>query len=775
MTLNNTHTVIPSAIEGWILDAYPSDPGRMTVWLITKKGQRVKLTDTFQPCIYVSAQQDDLEHLITRLYNNQKIASIRFVQKFVQATDIEKSRVLEITVKDCRQISLLTLEILKVGDYLRYEVNNCDIQNDRSYFFSHDLFPLAFVEVKLTKSGLHYTLLDSVESTDYVVPPLRIITVEVDVAKKGIVSNFDDEIDKIRVKQEDKEEILIDYGDEATKLLQLVYAVKELDPDIVLTSAGDSYQFPYLIHRAHINNVFEEFVLSRENKTFDRKSSRGNTYFSYGRTFYRAGTIRLYGRIHIDSNNTFILREADFGGLFEVARICRTPLHTAARFSIGSSMSSMQVYQAIKDDILVPRNKKIPETFKSAYELLVGDRGGFIYEPHVGIHDSVAELDFSAMYPALMLKYNISAETVLCKCCPDSTRRIPELNYHICTKRVGIVPKTIELALTKRLKYKRLRDETSDKHLKEAYDSRQTALKWVLVTCFGYLGFKNSKFGTVDGHIGVCAFGRDAFLKAKQIAEEHGFQVIHGIVDSLWLKKQDANRDDYKSLSQVITKKIGVPINFEGYYKWIIFLPSKMYPKIGVLNRYFGVMENGKNKIRGLETRRSDTPRFIFDAQVEMISILSSADNSAKLYDKIPEVLKLLRVYRQRLLNRQISVSDLIVTKHMSKHPKNYRQHVSQVIAAQQLNMQGIDTPAGNDIGFIFTNAEHKRYERRVKAMTLIEKGVNPDTKKYLGLLCDSTATLLGFAGYSTQKVYDAIRGQQQIALSDVIATKKEN
>jgi DNA polymerase elongation subunit (family B) len=94
-----------------------------------------------------------------------------------------------------------------------------------------------------------------------------------------------------------------------------------------------------------------------------------------------------------------------------------------------------------KPDVLIPRNKSIPEAFKSAYDLLVGDRGGFVYEPIIGAHDHVGEVDFSSMYPSIMANNNISAETVLCKCCPDSSIRIPELNYHICTKRTGIAPK----------------------------------------------------------------------------------------------------------------------------------------------------------------------------------------------------------------------------------------------------------------------------------------------------------------------------------------------
>ena len=76
-------------------------------------------------------------------------------------------------------------------------------------------------------------------------------------------------------------------------------------------------------------------------------------------------------------------------------------------------MSSLQFYQAVKDEGLIPRNKSIPEAFKSAHGLLVGDRGGFVYESQVGIHDGIGEVDFTSMYPSLMVKKNISAETVL--------------------------------------------------------------------------------------------------------------------------------------------------------------------------------------------------------------------------------------------------------------------------------------------------------------------------------------------------------------------------
>lgn len=171
---------------------------------------------------------------------------------------------------------------------------------------------------------------------------------------------------------------------------------------------------------------------------------------------------RLYGRVHIDEKNTFILSEAGLDGLIEVARTCRVFMHTAAVSSIGSSMSSIQFYQAMKNNVLIPRNKSIPEAFKSAYELLIGDRGGFVYEPVVGVHDDVGEVDFASMYPTVMVNNNTSAETVLCKCCPDSKQRIPDLGHNICEKRAGIVPKVLKPVIVKRLLYKRLKAETQD-------------------------------------------------------------------------------------------------------------------------------------------------------------------------------------------------------------------------------------------------------------------------------------------------------------------------
>jgi DNA polymerase elongation subunit (family B) len=53
------------------------------------------------------------------------------------------------------------------------------------------------------------------------------------------------------------------------------------------------------------------------------------------------------------------------------------------------------------------------------------------------------------------------------------------------------------------------------------------------------------------------------------------FKVLHGIVDSIWVIKQGAVREDYLKLKEAIEQHTGFAISFEGIYKWVAFVHSK--------------------------------------------------------------------------------------------------------------------------------------------------------------------------------------------------------
>jgi DNA polymerase I len=460
---------------GWILDLYQKS-GQMIIWLKTQDGTCIRLVDRWTPKIHVGGDFGDLLNLACQPYMKR----CRFAEKFEKAGDQSRSRVLEVGVKTEKEASRLADTIQRYGGYSKFRLYDVDVPFTQMYLYEKDLFPLAYVEADSRKEGIQWTVNDSRETTGYEVPRLNKIRLQVETTKSKRVRGFDDELDSITLLHDDGETV-IDFGDESYKLLKMVDAFQQLDPDIVITDGGDSFTFPYLAHRAQQNGILDRLILDRERTPLRVHESQGHSYFSYGKILYRQTAARLLGRIHIDEANAFFVNDCGLEGLFEVARTCVIPIQRTSRTTIGTSMTSLQLYHAVKAGVLIPWNKNNPEEFKDGNELVVADRGGFVFEPKVGIHDDVGELDFTSLYPTIMLNHNLSGETVRCKCCPDSVDKVPELGFNICEKWVGIVPRSLDILLRKRALYKRYKKEAKDSPTRLRYDQRQAALKWILV------------------------------------------------------------------------------------------------------------------------------------------------------------------------------------------------------------------------------------------------------------------------------------------------------
>jgi DNA polymerase I len=746
-------------VEGWILDLYPSDSGgEMVVWVKMRDGRCVRFADPWRCSIYVASDDASvLEGLLRRPEIRGFVFDGGFEMRVECITDFVPSRVLRLTLRDMRCAARLAEVVERLADWGVYRIYNADLTPAQSYLYEKDLFPFAYVRVEQAGGGfVFWTLLDDAEKIEYDLPCLKTVHLGVKVAALGKIPCFDDSIQSIVVTQADNcvTELFAGaaggFSSEHDLLRGLVELLGRIDPDIVFTDDGDQFTVPYLIKRAEVNGFSEKLVLGRErDAALKISSSSGRSYFSYGRVLFRWPTYRFLGRIHIDVSHGFFFDSCGLNGLFEVARLCRIPVHTAARASIGKALGSLQFYHAFKEGVLVPWKPVLAEHPKTARELLVGDRGGFMFEPRIGVYSRVAELDFSSLYPTIMAKQNISAETVRCACCANSSSasRVPEVGFHICERRRGLIPKVLDVVLNKRLTYKRLSEESVDPLLKSSYDQRQTALKWILVCCFGYLSYRNAKFGRIDSHIAVCAYARKTLLDAARVAEDSGFQVIHGIVDSLWLQKLNVTVEDYLDLCREIERETGFPISFKGVYRWIAFLPSKMRSEVPVLNRYFGVFQNGKIKARGVECRRHDTPKIVSKCQEEMLTILSEATDAESVSTKVPQALQVLKRYSDSICSHTVSVDDLVIAKNLSKNPADYDVNIVQSLAAEQLMKEGLHIAAGQRIRYVITGHDD-RYRRRGVAAQLADSGIEYDVEKYLDILISAACTLLTPFGY---------------------------
>ena len=737
-------------VSGWLFDAYAKND-KMVLWIRQDDGNTIRLEDEWSHPIYLATEDNSLfEEILGSEDISGHVSSSEIVPKYEKLTDSQESMVLQLRLKDSNNATKIASKIEKNFRFGKIRLYNVDVLPAQTYFYEHAIFPTCYCNVNASKSGLHWELRDDVWSADYELPQFENIHLRVfPKVSEGRIPRYTDKIDNIEIQKYLTGEITrIEKGSEIDIFCDLMKEMVNTNADFVLTDDGDSFTFPYLIARADSNSIKLELGREKNSTGLVKPAKEGTSYFSYGKIFFKPSTVKLPGRIHVDTDNSFIMAESGLPGLYELARICRMPFHTASRASIGKCMSSLQFYHANTKNVLIPWKPTLAEHVKSLDELLIADRGGMILEPRIGVHENVAELDFVSLYPTIMQKMNISAETVFCQCCPDSKLHVPGLdNYYRCEKRKGLVPTALEILLSKRRIYKRLRNSTSDTKLKEIYNARQTALKWVLVTSFGYLGFNNAKFGRIDAHIAVCAFDRDILIRTIRTAEQQGFKILHAIVDSIWVQKKDGQRnartDDYEALKQVIEKETHFDISLEGVYKWIAFVPSKSNDIVGVPNRYFGVFEDGSLKLRGIEARRHDTPIFFSDYQQLILNILAEANTVSEVKALFPKIMDMFQRHLKSLKERRVNLDNLAFTKRISKNYDEYEdRNTVENNAIMKLSRGGKSLRAGEILKYVITDYYRKHSKKRSIPIELANSHTQYDVKRYCEILQDVTNTV---------------------------------
>jgi DNA polymerase-2 len=277
------------------------------------------------------------------------------------------------------------------------------------------------------------------------------------------------------------------------------------------------------------------------------------------------------------------------------------------------------------------------------------------------------------------------------------------------------------------------------------YKARAAAHKWLLVTCFGYLGYKNARFGRIEAHESVTAYGREALMRAKEAAEDLGYEVLHMYVDGLWVRQPSPVPGEGTTVAAVqplldeISRRTSLPISLEGIYRWVAFLPSRVDERIPVANRYFGVFQDGSLKMRGIEARRRDTPPFIAETQLAILELLAQAQDADQLPEYLPRILDLLRRKLRELHNRRIPIEALLVTQKLSRELDKYRSPSPAARAAAQLASVAKPLGPGQAVRFIYM-----RGWPGVHAWDLPEPP-NPkavDVKRYRTLLLRAVATI---------------------------------
>ena len=187
----------------------------------------------------------------------------------------------------------------------------------------------------------------------------------------------------------------------------------------------------------------------------------------------------------------------------------------------------------------------------------------------------------------------------------------------------------------------------------------------------------------------------------------------HSLTDSMWLHKNSFDNKEIIKLINEVKEKTHITLNHEATYDWIVFPYSKTKIDQPVATRYFGRMKNGKMKIRGLMSRKKDSPEIVNMFQNDIYNMLSKM-NSVNILKRNEVAFLNVRDYYIRIISQNaVSLDKLIINKTISKNASDYANKSPAAIISQSLLKQGIVIHPGESIKYIVTNLKAHDLEKR--------------------------------------------------------------
>lgn len=246
----------------------------------------------------------------------------------------------------------------------------------------------------------------------------------------------------------------------------------------------------------------------------------------------------------------------------------------------------------------------------SAQRILLNDyvgttsvvQGAAVMDPEVGLHEWCITLDFSSLYPSIVISENICYSTY------------NGSSFH--REKIGIVPALLANLISKRKYYKGLLKEVNPlSALGMIYDKRQNALKICANSVYGCFGTASIKcLYLPDAARKVTSMGRYYIAESRRIIEsEHHLKVLYGDTDSCMIAAPmlvtDNKYNECIKIGNELATSVSaqfpkeVELSVDNVFSRIMFITKKRYAGIDA--------KNGQAKVKGLVTVRSDTCSFI--------------------------------------------------------------------------------------------------------------------------------------------------------------------
>ncbi len=757
-------------LEFWLLDityAVSKKGLEVRMYGITRSGERILVIDrSFRPYFYAmlrrTTDKDSALEKLRKKLEAKGAIGIELTQRklFGKPRDVVK-----ITVKVPEKVRELR-ELVKTFPEVE-DVVEADIRFYMRYLIDMDLRPCAWIYVdkveEESRSEYSEQRVDKiyvVKSKPHVlhdrtdIPELRVLAFDIEVYNpRGTPHPERDPVIIIATCFKGEVELFTcdDSRNDKRIIKEFVEYIAQTDPDIIVGYNSNNFDWPYLSKRAEIlgiklnvsrsnskpepsvyghwsvigranidlYNIVEEMsdiklksldyvaeyfgILPRDQRVL----IPGHRIYEYWDDKSKRPLLLRYAEEDVIS--TYKLAEKLLPFLIQLSYISGLPLDQVAAASVGMRVEWMIMYRAYKLGELAPnRVERQGETY----------RGALVLEPKPGLHENIAVLDFTSMYPNIMIKYNISPDTYIDPSEWDKHTEYyeaPEVGHRFRKEPPGLYKMILEELLTRRRTVRELMKKLpEDSPERRLLDERQKALKIMANAMYGYCGWTGARWYKREVAEAVTAWARAIMKNVLNYAKKINLKVIYGDTDSLFVEN---NPEKVQKLIDYVEKELGFEIKIDKIYKRILFTEAK--------KRYVGLREDNKIDIVGFEAARGDWADIARETQEKVAEIVLKENNIDKAVHYVNEVIN-------RLKNYKFKLDEVIIWKTLEKNLNEYKTVTPHVYAAKKLIEAGYKVGKGDTIGYVIVKGGGGKIAYKAKPYILVRDITEIDVDYYI-------------------------------------------
>jgi len=380
----------------------------------------------------------------------------------------------------------------------------------------------------------------------------------------------------------------------------------------------------------------------------------------------------------------------EFFGVKEIDRekVCATwMLSRIANIPLAEAFSSRRVSEWIKsmiytylrkNRILIPTSEELRKG-KPTHRVV----GALTVAPTPGVYFGTVVCDFESLYPSCIDSFNLSYETVDCIHPECRSNKIPDVDYHVCTKRRGFY--SILVGALKELRIKLFKPNSKDNSLME--EERKIAgtaaklLKLITVSSYGV---------TVRIHGVACpplaeaitGYSRYALKESWKMAEGKGLRPLYGDTDSLFL--DNASDEQVEWLIKTVKERFSLDLAVEKRYNLCVLPKAK--------KAYFGILSDGTPDIKGVTPIKSNAPKFVNSVFQQCVKTLSAVKNQEEYAQAKKVIEDIVKKAIDDLKNRQVKLEDLTYTVRLFFDPNEKTVDMKTAAQQYQCALQLIDS-----------------------------------------------------------------------------------